>query len=372
MKLHIITALAAFSSMLLLGGCAIDHADYVKNMDKLDASEYSKIQVGNVQNFTAVKMRVFDRKQQNEISNSDDPGVQAQIANHGNVAYYTDNTAPTTQRFIQALVPEDAHSSWDKYAVRDIVETPELNNYVALGKTIIKGGVKTADEKDYAAKITDKGEYIEYSDADYSSIFKKRPMPNTDVHTDWDTYYIAEDEKVAIFKSTKKGIYRFGFTDENGALNYWEFIPMASGFQSTQKGSYRALMYYTETRKWYTFDYLPTKKLICFDLARAYDTATNARNQELTRAAFTGIAIALGGYSTSTFSGTAQSDYSGYYAGENWSGTGTHQYTGYAKTYNYAYLAAGAAGVIDAAFKTNAPINNIRAAMEQQQCEFEL
>ncbi len=197
-------------------------------------------------------------------------------------------------------------------------------------------------------------------------------MPSTNVHADWDTYYVSKDEKVAIFKSTKKGRYRFAFTDKNGVLNYWEFIPMASGFQSTQNGSYRALMYYPETRKWYTFDYLPTKKLICFDLARAYDTATNARNQELTKAAFTGIAIALGGYSTSIFSGTAQSNYSGYYAGESWSGTGTHQYTGYAQTYNYAYLAAGAVGVINAAFKANAPVNSIRAAMEQQKCGFEL
>ncbi len=168
MELHSTTTVVTLSSILILGGCTVDHAAYVKNMDKLDASEYSKIQVGNAQNFTAVKMRVFDRKQQHEISNSDDPGVQAQIANHGNVAYYTDNTAPTTQRFIQTPVPEWVHSSWDKYAIRDIVETPGLNNYVALGKIIIKDGVKTEDEKDYVAKITDKGEYIEYSDADYS------------------------------------------------------------------------------------------------------------------------------------------------------------------------------------------------------------
>ena len=87
MNSHPIVLLIMLSFLLFLEGCAIDHANYIKNMEKLDASEYSKIQIGNVQNFTAVKMRVFDRKHQHEISNSNDPGVQAQVANHGNVVY---------------------------------------------------------------------------------------------------------------------------------------------------------------------------------------------------------------------------------------------------------------------------------------------
>jgi hypothetical protein len=341
-------------------------------MKKLDSADYSKIQIGNAQNFTAIKMRVFDRKRQHEISSSDDPGVQAQISNHGNILYYTDNTAPIIQRFVLAPMPEGTHSSWDKYAIRDLTETPDMNNYIALGKTVIKDGVSTSDEKDYVAKIMDKGDHIEYSDADYSSTFGKQALPKTGVHADWNAHYVAKDGKADIFKSSKKGTYRFSYMDKDGALNYWDFTPMASGFQSTKTGSYRGLMYYPELRKWYTFDYLPTKKLICFDLAKAYDAATNARNQELTKAAFTGIAIALGGYSTATFSGAAQTAYSGYYAGEYWSGTGTTQYSGYAQTYDYSYLAVGAVNLINSAFKSNAPVQNIRAAIEQQQCDFNL
>ena len=86
----------------------------------------------------------------------------------------------------------------------------------------------------------------------------------------------------------------------------------------------------------------------------------------------TGIAIALGVYSITTYTETAQSSYNGYYDGNKWSGTRSHQYTGYAQTYNYGHLASGIAHFLDTAFKTNASVDNIAAAIQQQQCGFDL
>jgi len=164
-------------------------------MEKLDASEYSKIQIGNVQNFTAVKLRVFDRKMQHEISNSDDPGVQAQIANHGNVVYYSDNTAAVTLRFIMVPIPEGIHPPWDKYAIWDVSETSEFYNYVALGRSTVHDGVTTTDEIDYVAKITAKGDVIYYSDANKTFKLLKHPMPNAVINPGWDAYYLSEDNR---------------------------------------------------------------------------------------------------------------------------------------------------------------------------------
>ena len=108
------------------------------------------------------------------------------------------------------------------------------------------------------------------------------------------------------------------------------------------------------------------------DLAQAYDTATNYRNKAVTQAALNGILLALGGVSTTTFSGTVQSKYNGYYAGYNFSGTDTDKFTGYAKTYDYSYLAQGAIGVLDAVFKGNATVDQITVAIQQQKCGFDL
>ena len=374
MKFNPIIRLVLFSLLLLLEGCAIDHANYVKNMKKLDASEYSKIQIGSVQNFTAVKMRVFDRKMQHEVSNSNDPGVQAQVANHENVVYYSDNTAPITMRFTPAPTPDDIDPSWDKYAIRDISETPEFTNYVALGRSTVQNGVTRTDEKDYVAKITDKGDVIFYSDANETFKLLKRPMLSGEIHSDWDAYYLSEDGRYGLLRSAKKGTYtyRLFFNDPDGLENRLDFMPMAQAFQSSQYGTYLGIMYSPIYRKWYMYDYIPTKKLICFDLARAYDTATNARKQELTRAALTGLAIALGGYSRTTFRGRARSSYNGYYARNNWSGMRSPRFTGYARTYNYSYLAFGVAHFIDTAFKANATVDNVIAAIQQQQCGFDV
>jgi len=342
-------------------------------MAKLNASEYSRIQVGNVQNFTAVKMRVFDRKQQHELSNSNDPGIQAQIANHGNVLYYSDNTAAMTLHFTFSPIPRGIHPSWDKYAIYDISETAEHYNYIALGRSTNRNGVTTIDQKDYSAKITDKGDVIEYSDANKTIKFLKRPMPNVEIHPDWDAYNLSEDNRYGLYKSNKNHrTYRLFFNDENGMENQLDFMPMVSGLQSSQYGLYRAIMYLPKYRKWYTFDFIPTKKLICFDLARAYDNATNARNQELIRAALSAILIALGGVNRTTFTGSAQSSYNGYYGGKHWSGIGSHRFTGYARTYDYGYLSFAAVNYLNTAFKADASVDKIKTAIQQQQCGFDL
>lgn len=162
---NLILVVALLYITFAISGCTADHSYYVKNMKKLDAAHYSKINIGKPQNFTVIKMRVLDRKMEHEISNSNDPGVQAQISNYGNFAYYSDNTSGVVQKYIISTLPEWAKDNWDKYAIRDIEQTPNLSNYVSLGKTTVKNGsVKSIDDKDYMAKIADHGDTILYSD----------------------------------------------------------------------------------------------------------------------------------------------------------------------------------------------------------------
>ena len=197
-------------SVEFVGGCAVDHSSYVKNMTKLDAAHYSKIHFGEPQNFTAVKMRVLDRKMQHEISNSNDPGVQAQISNYGDFVYYTDNTSAVVQKFIMSPLPDWAKDNWDKYAIRDIEQTSNIPNYVALGKATAKQGkVIAIDDKDYTAKIKDSGNNILYSDGAVTIKLYKKDSSEYSMHKDWDAAFFSEDKKYGILRSKKKGVYRF-------------------------------------------------------------------------------------------------------------------------------------------------------------------
>jgi hypothetical protein len=382
--LTIVSKLGSFGIIVALTACAADHSGYIKNVEKLNASEYSKVQTGNIQNFTIIKIRMFDRKQQHEVSNKDDPGDQRQILNLGNDVYVSSITPKITTKFVQSSI--SMAPSWDKFYLVDWKESPDLTNflaglskvdasevknYVALGKTTKKDGVTSIDDMDYAATIRDQGDTIYYSDAAVKLKFLKQPMPKVEVHPDWDGYYRSDNNKMDILKSSKKGLYRLGFIAD-GVTNTFEFLPLFGLYQSTKIGLYRAVAYNDKARKWVAVDAIPTKTLICLDLARAYDKATNYRNQAVTQAALNGILLALGGVSTTTFSGTVQSKYDGYYAGYNLSVTGTDKYTGYAKTYDYSYLALGAVGLLDTVFKENATVDQITIAIQQQQCGFDL
>ena len=185
----------------LLSGCAINHAAYIKNMEKVSGAEYSKIQVGISQNYTVVKMWVYERSRQHEISNSDDPGVQAQISNYENALYYTDNLQPITHRYVQSPIPDGFDPYWDKYGVADGAGLPEQHNYVALGATIIRDGVQTNDGKDYSAQITDKGDIINIVDGSKGFIVRKVPFPSVDVHPDFDSHYLSDNGRVGVYKS---------------------------------------------------------------------------------------------------------------------------------------------------------------------------
>jgi len=364
--------LAIMLSVVLLTGCAVNHSAYVKNMSKLDAAHYSKIKIGSPQNFTVVKMRVLDRKMQHEISNSDDPKVQAQISNYGNHVYYTDNTSAIVQKFIEVPVPDWARVHWDKYAVRDVAQTPELPNYLALGKIKITNGKQEIDDNDYPVKIEDKGDVINYEDAGMKLVFHKRENYIGEKNKNWDSIFLTKDEKYGVLRSLKKGSYKLFFRGTDGKEYALDFLPISSGLQSMKLGGYRGIVYYPQYKSWYLFDYLPTKKLICLDLARAYDKATTARDGEMTKAAFSAIALALGGFSTTTYTGATMSSYSGYYANQYWTGTGVHQQTIYAQTYDYGYLAIGTVNLLNSIFNGNASIGVIKNAMEQQQCGFNL
>ena len=114
------------------------------------------------------------------------------------------------------------------------------------------------------------------------------------------------------------------------------------------------------------------KNTYLLGLGESLRYSTNYRNKAVTQAALNGILLALGGVSTTTFSGTVQSKYNGYYAGYNFSGTDTDKFAGYAKTFDYSYLALGAIGVLDTVFKGNATVDQITVAIQQQQCGFDL
>ena len=85
----------------------------------------------------------------------------------------------------------------------------------------------------------------------------------------------------------------------------------------------------------------------------------------MSEAALRDILIALAGYSSVSFTGTAQSNYSGYY-----SGTSTTTYYGYAQVYDYRYLAVGAADLLNTIFAGKAALGDIENAMRQQNCGF--
>jgi ribosomal protein S18 len=372
--------------ILVLTACTADHAEYIKNVEKLNASEYSKIQAGNLQNFTIIKTRIFDRTMQHEVSNSDDPKDQRQIMNLGDVVYVSSITPPITTKLVQASIPSNMHSSWDKFYIIDWkestglknyiadttkIDASEVRNYVAFGQSTIKDGVTRKDDRDYSATIRDESDVVYYSDDEVKLKFLKQSVPKG-THPDFDLYYVSDNNMASLFKSSKKGLYRIGGADVNGGSKYADFQSLFGLYQSTKEGVYRAVAYSLKARKWAAIDSIPTKKLICFDLARAYDKTTNNKNRAVTQAALDGILMALGGFSATTFSGVAQSNYNGYYAGHNWSGTGTHEFSGYAKTYDYSYLAQGAVHVLDTVFKENATVNDILIAIQEQQCSFEL
>ncbi len=81
--------------------------------------------------------------------------------------------------------------------------------------------------------------------------------------------------------------------------------------------------------------------------------------------------MALAGYSTGSFSGVGTSTYNGYYAGNNFTASGTTVYSGYAQTYDYRYLAAGISNLLDTIFRGSGTIDNIKAAMQEQNCGFD-
>jgi hypothetical protein len=353
--------------ILVAQGCALlDHARQVKHMKKLDAASYSKIQVGQAQNFTALNLRIFNR-QGSEVSHADDPHIQAQISNQGDVAYYSDNTAGQVLKFSARPVPSELASNWDKIFVLDASSIP-----TATSSTPNLVYVSTDGPKDFFAGIDDQGTTLTYKDASVPlTAFEEQPMP-PNIHPDFDAFFLTKDTKYGILRSLKKGTYRLLWQEEGTkSVHTFDFRPLAYGLQSTTLGLYRGVVYNPQLQEWMVEDFIPTQKLICFDIARAYDTASSKANRETTRAALQAILTAIAGYSTTSFSGTGQSTYSGYYAGYSLTGTGTSSYSGYAQTYDYRYLAAGASSLLDTIFQGSATLDNIKAAAQQQNCELE-
>ena len=313
-------------SALTLPACTFNHAKYVKQMTKLEAAEYSKIKVGEVQNFTAVKLRVFDRQRQVELSNADDPEIQAQFSNQGDVVYYGDNTSGQVFRFVARPIPSDMHGDWDRFAVLDGSSHANATNYVSM-----------VGQKDFFANIVDNDPTLHYKDAAIDIVLRRRLLP-TGTHADFDAFFVTDDDRYGIFRSSSRAIYRFSFIDaDTREPHIFEFRPAGWGLQSTKYGSYRGVGYVPKLQEWFVHDFLPTQKLICFDLARAYEATAKAADRAVSQAVLRVIVMALGGYSTATFSGVGQSTYAGYYTGRS-----TTNYTGYAQVYDYRYLAAGA------------------------------
>lgn len=346
-------------SSLAAHGCTFN-ANYLKQMEKLDVAAYSKIQIGEVQNFTAVKVRVYDRQLKTEVSNADDPRIQAQFSNQGAAIYYSDNITGKVMRFSAKPLPLNSPGDWDKFVILDASDNSVAVNYV---------NVKS--EKDFVAKIVDNGSTVTYADpAVPEKVFRKQPLPSgTD--PSWDGYFVSEDTKYGIFRSLTNGIYRLGFVElGTNRLLSWDFQPLGFGFQSTKHGMYRGGGYDLRLQQWFIYDFIPTQKLICFDLARAYDAAANDARRATTHAALQTIIAALAGYSRASISGIGQSTYNGYYAGNSLVASGVTTYSGYAQTYDYRYLAAGASNLLDTIFRNAGTLSDIKAAMQQQQCGF--
>jgi hypothetical protein len=323
-------------------------------MTKLDAAEYSKIKVGEVQNFTVVKQHVFDRQGQVELSQADDPKIQAQVSNQGDVIYYSDNISRQVLRLVARPILSDRHGDWDRFAVLDGSHHTNALNYVSM-----------VEQKDFFANIVDNDPTLHYKDAAIDIVLRRRSLP-TGTHADFDADFVTDDDRYRILRSSLRGIYRLIWIDANTREPHiFDFKPATWGLQSTKYGSYLGVVYVPKLQEWFVYDFIPTQRLICFDLARAYEATAKAADRAVSQAALRGIVMALAGYSTTTFSGVG-STYTGYYTGLS-----TTNYTGYAQVYDYRYLAAGAVSLLDTVFAGSAARDDIENAMRQQNCGFE-
>jgi len=346
--LHLTLALS-----LIVSGC-VNQTKYVGQIQAQEAAGHHRIAIGEVQNFTSIKLRHLDRERKVELSYSDDPKIQSQFSNQGDFLYYSDNTGAGALKFVARPIPAGLHPDWDRLMVLDGMEPGVNINYISM-----------VGEKDYFAKIVDNGASIHYKDSVTDITLLPHPLPATPP-PGFDALFITADDRYGMFRSLSSGIYRFYFLDaKTKQPHIFDFLPLAFGFQSTQKGGYRGVIYNPNIRQWLVHEFLPTRKLICFDLARAYEATGNAANRAVSEAALRGILVALAGYSTATFSGTAQSTYSGYY-----SGSSTTSYSGYAQVYDYRYLAAGTVDLLNTVFAGKAALSEIEDAMRQQNCGF--
>ncbi len=352
-------------ALLFASGCAhsLTTAEFLK---KIDEAGYSKINEGSTQHFTAIRETVFDR-QGREISHTDSPKMTVQIANHGNIAYSIDSFSNTLATFRQYVLPSNLHSDWDKYYVWDVSDRPNYQNYISFGSRTVTAKGIINDGVEYGAAITDSDSLVHYTDTSAKIEFKRAELPPNS-HADWDKYYVDDNFRYGLSKSSKKGLYALSFTSVAGEQVQIDFMPVMYGYQSTQKGAYRAIWYLTSMKIFYIYDFLPTKKLICLDLARVYDKALGARNKAVAQAVLKGILIAIGGFAEATYAGTSTTTYNGYYSGQNWTATGTSYNSGYAQAYDYSYLASGAINVLDAIFKGNASLDQIESALEYHGC----
>jgi len=347
------TFLIAFA--LTASSCAFNQGNFLKQLQKLETAEYSRIQIGETQHFTAVKRRIFDKHLTLELSSTDDPGIQSRFSNQGDLVYYSDNTADVILRFASKPMPEGMDPFWDRFFVLDGAFHTEATNYVS-----------PAEPKDFLASIIDNDSTVRYRDIGTDILLHRRPL-QPDMHADYDALFVTDDDRYGIARSRAKGLYRFFFTSaDTGQLQTFDFRPVAWGLQSIRAGTYLGVVYDLRNRQWRVVQFLPTQKLICFDLARAFEATAKAADHALSQAALRGILVALAGYSTATFSGVGQASYSGYYSGHS-----TIHYSGYAQVYDYRYLAAGAVNVLDAAFAGRAAVGEIEDAMRRQRCELE-
>jgi len=351
--------------LYMLTGCAhyITNAQFIQ---KIDEAGYAKITEGKVQHFTAIKERIFDL-QWREVSSKDDPKVTIQVANHGDVAYVTDSINNKLITFRQYIFPDGFNKDWDRYYVFDTRDFPDQSNYIAFGKhTRISTGVVN-DGIDYTAAIRDEGQTVNYKDTAVEISFKKNEMP-PNTHSDWDHYYVDDERRYALFKSIKHASYQLAFITTSGEEVSFDFIPRFYGLQSSLYGSYRGIFYVPLIKKFYMYDFIPTKYMICFDLARAYNSAASSYNEQVTQAAIKALILSAGGSSTTSYVGMSNSTYNGYYSGNNLTAMGTTMHSGYASTYDYSYMAAGTIMLLDSIFKGNATLDQIETAMKFNEC----
>ncbi len=195
-------------------------------------------------------------------SGADDPRIQAQFSNQATTVYYSDNITGKPWKFSSRPMPSSIGGDWDKFAVLD--EDSVAGNYVSVNT-----------DRDFIAKITDNGAVVAYKDAAVDLLFRQRPLP-AGVDKMWDTYFTTDDDRYGLFRSQAVGAYRFGYVDaKTGKLLSFDFQPLSWGLQSSRYGIYRGIGYHLVLREWMVIDFLPTQKLICFDLARAYDVVAD-------------------------------------------------------------------------------------------------